>query len=133
MTVTSGSTTESHCISTQSVDSTISLLENDQADGEILSIGSTDNIDSATFAEVIRNEINPSRELEYGEPREGDAEYTHADISKAAELLDYEPATGIREEIQQFIDWYRENQSSVLSYLTNEFHRNAVLALFCHQ
>ncbi|ELY37689.1 GDP-mannose 4,6-dehydratase [Natronorubrum tibetense] len=86
------------------------LLEDDRADGEILNIGSTDNIDITTLAEVIRDEINPSLELEYGEPREGDAEHTHADISKAAEILDYEPTTDIRDGVQQFIDWYRENQ-----------------------
>jgi hypothetical protein len=44
------------------------------------------------------------------EAREGDAEHTHADISKANELLGYEPTVDIREGTRKFIAWYRENQ-----------------------
>ncbi len=86
------------------------LLTNDRADGEILNLGSTDNINIETLATVIRDEIDPSLELEYSDPRRGDAEHTHADISKAKEVLEYEPTTGIREGVAKFIDWYRENQ-----------------------
>ena len=86
------------------------LLTDDSADGEILNIGSTDNIDIQTLAEVIRDEIDPSLELEYDERRTGDAEHTHADISKAAELLGYEPSTTIREGVHEFIEWYEANR-----------------------
>jgi len=86
------------------------LLEDDSADGEILNVGSTDNIDIRTLAEVVRDEIDPSLELEYDEAREGDAEHTHADISKANNVLGYEPTVDIRDGVSKFIDWYRENQ-----------------------
>ena len=49
-------------------------------------------------------------DLEFGDPREGDAEHTHADISTANDLLGYEPTTDICEGVAQFIDWYRANQ-----------------------
>jgi UDP-glucose 4-epimerase len=48
--------------------------------------------------------------LEYTEAREADAEHTHADISKANELLGYEPTRDIREGVREFIDWYRANR-----------------------
>ena len=86
------------------------LLTDDSADGEILNVGSTDNIDIETLAEVVRDEIDPSLELEYDDPREGDAEHTHADITKANDLLGYEPTTDIREGVARFIDWYRDNR-----------------------
>ncbi|MFC6875020.1 GDP-mannose 4,6-dehydratase [Halobellus marinus] len=86
------------------------LLTDDGADGEILNIGSTDNIDIQTLAEVIRDEIDPSLDIVYDDPREGDAEHTHADVSKANELLGYEPTVDIREGVSKFIDWYRENE-----------------------
>lgn len=86
------------------------LLNDSRADGEILNVGSTDNIDIVTLAEIVRDEIDPSLEIEYTEPREGDAEHTHADVTAAAELLDYEPTVDIRQGISEFIDWYRENQ-----------------------
>jgi UDP-glucose 4-epimerase len=86
------------------------LLDDSSADGEILNIGSTDNIDILTLAEVIRDEIDPSLGIEFDDPREGDAEHTHADVSKANELLGYEPTTTIREGVRKFIIWYRENR-----------------------
>ena len=86
------------------------LLTDGSADGEILNIGSTDNIDIQTLAEVVREEIDPSLDIVYDDPREGDAEHTHADVSKAADLLGYEPTVTVREGVQQFIDWYRENE-----------------------
>ena len=86
------------------------LLTDDSADGEILNIGSTDNIDIQTLAEVIRDELAPELDLVYDEARTGDAKHTHADISKAADLLDYEPTVDIREGVRKFIDWYHENE-----------------------
>ncbi|MEF8813970.1 MAG: GDP-mannose 4,6-dehydratase [Halovenus sp.] len=86
------------------------LLTDDSADGEICNVGSTDNIDIQTLAEVVRDEIDPSLDIVYDDPRTGDAEHTHADVSKASELLGYEPTVDIREGVRQFIDWYRDNR-----------------------
>ncbi|SEP69171.1 GDP-mannose 4,6-dehydratase [Natrinema salaciae] len=86
------------------------LLEDDSADGEICNVGSTDNIDIRTLAAVVRDEIDPSLELEFDEARTGDAEHTHADIEKANEILGYEPTVDIREGVSKFIDWYHENR-----------------------
>jgi UDP-glucose 4-epimerase len=86
------------------------LLEDDRADGEILNIGSTDTIDILTLAEVIRDEIDPTLDLVFDNAREGDAEHTHADVSKAVDLLGYEPTFDIREGVRKSIAWYRENE-----------------------
>jgi len=86
------------------------LLTDDSADGGILNVGSTDTIDIQTLAEIIRDEIDPTLDVVYDDPRTGDAEHTHADVSKANDLLGYEPTIDIREGVRQFIDWYRENQ-----------------------
>ncbi|MCH7661506.1 MAG: SDR family NAD(P)-dependent oxidoreductase [Euryarchaeota archaeon] len=86
------------------------LIETNAADGEIMNIGSTDNIDIKTLAEVVRDQLAPDLELQYGERNDADAEHTHADISKANELLGYEPTTTIREGVSEFIDWYHANE-----------------------
>jgi UDP-glucose 4-epimerase len=92
------------------VDVNRQLLEDDSADGEVVNVGSTDTIDVRTLAELVRDEIDSSLALEYGERRTGDAEHTHADVSKARELLGYEPTTSIRDGVSRFIDWYRRNR-----------------------
>ena len=86
------------------------LLNTDAADGEVMNIGSTDTVVIATLAEIIRDEIAPDLDIEYGERRSGDAQHTHSDVTKAAELLGYEPTMDIRSGVQQFINWYHENR-----------------------
>ncbi len=86
------------------------LLRNDAADGEIMNIGSTDNIAIQTLAEEIRDQLSPDLELEYADRHDADAEHTHADISKASELIGYEPTTTIRAGVEKFTEWYRQNR-----------------------
>ena len=92
------------------IDANHSLLTDDSADGQAMNIGSTDNIDIATLAEVVRDEIDPTLDIRYTEARQGDAEHTHADISKANKLIGYEPSRDIRTGVSEFITWYEQNR-----------------------
>ncbi|UPW01288.1 SDR family NAD(P)-dependent oxidoreductase [Halorussus gelatinilyticus] len=92
------------------VEANRTLLTTDTADGEVLNIGSTDNIEIRTLAKEIRDQLSPDLELEYDERNDADAEHTHADISKANDLLGYEPTMTIRKGVEEFADWYRENR-----------------------
>lgn len=92
------------------VDANLKLLTDSNADGEIMNIGSTDNIDILSLAETVRDEIDPNLEIEFADRHESDAEHTHANISKANELIGYEPSRDIREGVKEFIKWYKENR-----------------------
>lgn len=93
------------------VDVNQTLLTMDTADGEVINVGSTDNIEIVELARVIRDQIDPSLELTFDERHEADAEHTHADTTKASELLDYDPSYTIREGVTEFINWYEQNRS----------------------
>lgn len=86
------------------------LLRSGAADGEVLNIGSTDNIDIQRLAEVVRDQLGPELELQYDAAREADAEHTHADVTKAKELIGYDPSTSIVDGVERFIEWYEENR-----------------------
>lgn len=86
------------------------LLDDDSADGEVLNIGSTDNISILELARTIRDEIDPSLDIEFGDRHDSDAEHTHADVSKAEDLIGYSPTRSIEEGAREFIDWYRDNE-----------------------
>ena len=92
------------------VEANRALLESDAADGEVMNIGSTDNITITRLAEEIRDQLAPELELVYEETREADARHTHADVSKARELIDYEPSRDIRKGVAAFIEWYHKNR-----------------------
>ena len=86
------------------------LLSTAAADGQALNIGSTDNIEIRTLATEIRDMLAPELDLVYDERHAADAEHTHADTSRAADLLGYEPTYTIREGVAAFVEWYRENR-----------------------
>jgi UDP-glucose 4-epimerase len=91
------------------VDANRRLLDTDAADGEVLNIGSTDRIMIEELARVIRDEIDPTVEIVKTDRREGGTKHTHADVSKANELIGYEPKISIEEGANNFIQWYRRN------------------------
>ncbi|SFS68412.1 SDR family NAD(P)-dependent oxidoreductase [Halostagnicola kamekurae] len=92
------------------VDANLSLLETSVADGEVMNIGSTGTITIEALAEHVIDHTGADVDLEYTDAKEADARHTHADVSKADELIDYEPSTAIRDGVDQFVDWYRENR-----------------------
>ncbi|MDB2239270.1 GDP-mannose 4,6-dehydratase [Halorubrum ezzemoulense] len=92
------------------VDANRTLLESDAADGDVLNIGSSDNISIQELAETVRDQLAPEIEIEYESAREADAEHTHASVEKAAEVIGYEPSRTIAEGVGEFIEWYQANR-----------------------
>ncbi|RNJ27088.1 SDR family NAD(P)-dependent oxidoreductase [Halosegnis longus] len=92
------------------VDANRTLLESDAADGDVVNIGSSDNISIQALAETVRDQLAPELEIEYESAREADAEYTHASVEKAGELIGYEPSRTIVEGVSEFIEWYQANR-----------------------
>ena len=92
------------------VDANRTLLSENIGDGEAINIGSTDNIEIRTLATEIRDQLAPDLEIEYAERYDADADHTHADTTKAEELLGYDPDHTIREGVEAFVAWYRENR-----------------------
>ncbi|OYR67201.1 GDP-mannose 4,6-dehydratase [Halorubrum ezzemoulense] len=92
------------------VDANRTLLESDAADGDVLNIGSSDNISIQELAETVRDQLAPELEIEYESAREADAEHTHASVKKAGEVIGYEPSRTIAEGVGEFIEWYQANR-----------------------
>jgi UDP-glucose 4-epimerase len=92
------------------VDANRTLLTDDSADGDVLNIGSSDNISIQELAEVVRDQVAPGLEIEYESAREADAEHTHASVKKAGEMIGYEPSRTITEGVGEFIEWYEQNR-----------------------
>ena len=86
------------------------LLETDAADGEVLNIGSTDNITITELADHVIAQVDADLDPVYEAEKEADARHTHADVSKARDLIGYSPSTDIREGVGRFVDWYRQNR-----------------------
>jgi UDP-glucose 4-epimerase len=51
-------------------------------------------------------------ETDYREPRAGDVRHSLADITRARDLLGYEPRVGMEEGLQKTIDWWKQSRFS---------------------
>ena len=47
---------------------------------------------------------------DYQDPRAGDVVHSLADISRARELLNFEPRVGLREGLKLTIDWWKQSR-----------------------
>jgi UDP-glucose 4-epimerase len=92
------------------VEGNLALLDTGAVDGEAVNIGSSDNIEIRELAEEVRDRLAPDLELVYDDRHDSDAEHTYADVSNAKTLLSYDLTWTIRESVQEFIAWYRENR-----------------------
>ncbi|MGZ0745983.1 SDR family oxidoreductase [Haloparvum sp. AD34] len=92
------------------VEANLELLDSDAADGETMNIGSTDNISINELADHVIEETGEDLERVHEDAKEADSRHTHADVSKARDLIDYEPSVDIREGVSRFIDWYETNR-----------------------
>ncbi len=73
--------------------------------------------DLKTMTEVLKEELSQFRPeiadipIIFGEERKGDVPHSLADISKARELLGYDPKYDFKKGIQKCVKWYYENYS----------------------
>jgi nucleoside-diphosphate-sugar epimerase len=77
--------------------------------GEAINISTKDavtvNTVVSTIAELLGKDIAPK----YLPPRFGDIKHSLADVSRAKEVIGYEPLVTFDEGIRKAIDWYKEN------------------------
>lgn len=91
------------------VDANLSLIETNDADGEVLNIGSGGTITIENLANLIVKKTGASVEPIYTDPVEGDTEATHCNYDKAKNLINYGPNISIEEGIENYIKWVKEN------------------------
>ena len=87
-------------------DCVIASLDNDRSNGETINLGSGINTSVIEIAEILKKHYNSSSEIKVtGDFRIGDIAHNKADISKAKDILDFEPKISLDEGLKQFCDW----------------------------
>jgi len=75
---------------------------------EIINLGGSAPTQLRDLISGIADALDFTPEIEQLPRQPGDARRTYADISKARELLGYEPQIPIEEGLQKFADWVTE-------------------------
>ena len=77
------------------------------AAGQVINAACGDSISLNELAGLIMEITGNAAPIQYEEARAGDVRHSHADISRAKSLLDYEPAVSFREGLEKVIAWYK--------------------------
>jgi len=89
------------------VDGVLRACDATGASGEIINVATGGRISLNQLFEEMRKVIGGTVSPTYAEGRKGDVRDSQADITKARDLLGYQPIVSFEEGLKQTIDWYR--------------------------
>jgi UDP-glucuronate 4-epimerase len=78
-----------------------------RASYRVFNIGNHDPVDLMDFIETIEEALGCPARKNFLPIQDGDVPATHADVSELSAWTDFRPATGIRDGVGRFVDWYR--------------------------
>jgi UDP-glucuronate decarboxylase len=78
------------------------------AAGEVINLGSTDEIEIRELADVIIDVLGTDCGIAYEELPEDDPKLRRPDISRAEELLDWSPSISLHEGIERTVPYFKE-------------------------
>jgi len=92
------------------VEANFLATEVENVSGEAFNVGcgekTTVNSLAARINEILNTDIDP----EYDKPRPGDIRHSFADITKARDMLKFEPKIDFRKGLEKTIRWYQERK-----------------------
>ncbi len=83
-----------------------------QSDYEIFNLGESQTIELKELIELLEKSLGKKALIEQHASQPGDVPVTYADISKAREILGYQPTTKIEQGIPKFVEWFIKTQKS---------------------
>jgi UDP-glucuronate 4-epimerase len=79
---------------------------------EVFNLGESDTVELKYLIELLEKNLDKKAVIDRREMQPGDVAQTFADISKARELLNYNPQTKIEAGIKKFTDWFAKESNS---------------------
>lgn len=87
-------------------------IDYDQSQYEVINLGESRTVQLRELILLIENELGKRAEIDRQPTQPGDVPQTYADISKARQLLNYNPQTQIEDGITKFVDWFKSQRSN---------------------
>lgn len=83
-------------------------LRYDGREFEIFNLGGTETVKLNELISVVETAIGKKAIINVMPEQPGDVPRTNADITKAREMLGYEPTTAVRDGVAKYVEWYRK-------------------------
>lgn len=86
-------------------------VENNDNVYEILNLGNSSPVSLKEMIDIIGQVVGVEPKIKQLPMQPGDVDRTFADVSKAKELIGYNPKTSFKEGIENFVNWYKVNKN----------------------
>jgi UDP-glucuronate 4-epimerase len=88
-----------------------SAIDYQASDYEAINLGESRTVELRELIELLEKALGKRAVIDQQPAQPGDVPQTFADITKARQLLGYDPQTDIEEGIRRFVRWFRANSS----------------------
>lgn len=85
-------------------------VENNDNVYEILNLGNSSPVSLKEMIDIIGQVVGVEPKIKQLPMQPGDVDRTFADVSKAKELIGYNPKTSFKEGIENFVNWYKNTK-----------------------
>jgi len=89
------------------IDGIVASINYDHTDYEVINLGESRTVELRELVSLLENELGLAAEIQRLPAQPGDVPQTFADVTKARQLLDYNPQVPIEEGIRRFVEWFR--------------------------
>ncbi len=97
------------------VDANMLAMEREEAIGHTINVACNGSFDLNYLIQRLNLAYGTDLEPIYAEPRAGDVKHSLADISRARELLGYDPAVGFEDGLEESARWYEKKLAATQS------------------
>lgn len=95
------------------IDGVVAAIHYDKSDYEVFNLGESRTVELRELISLLEKELDTHATIDRQPPQPGDVPQTFADITKARELLGYNPQTQIEAGLLRFVEWFRGNWSKM--------------------
>ena len=85
-------------------------IDYDASDYQIFNLGESQTVELIQLIALLEKELDSHAIIDRQPLQPGDVPQTFADVTKARELLGYDPKTKIEEGIKRFVEWFRRER-----------------------
>lgn len=110
-----GSTSRDYTYVDDTVQGIIGAINYSDKNFEIINLGNNYTVSLKELIESIEKVVGKKAIIEQHPEQPGDVPKTFADITKARQLLGYNPQTQLEEGLKKFYDWFLENKEVLLA------------------
>jgi UDP-glucuronate 4-epimerase len=95
------------------IDGVVAAIHYDKSDYEVVNLGESRTVELRELIALLEKELDTHAIIDRQPPQPGDVPQTFADITRARELLGYNPKTQIEDGLRRFVDWFRGKLSTM--------------------